>query len=75
MISVATKELFAFHIPAMLLVQPVSTKKLPDAGIVWFLLWGLEGHELVEVLIDEGRFTGASTGGVWRAVPISLQIG
>jgi len=58
----------------MLLVQPVSAEELANAGVVGFLLWGFEGHKLVEVLVDEGGFARASTCGVWRAVSVLDQI-
>jgi hypothetical protein len=58
MISVSTEEFLAFHIPSVLLLQPLPSEELPNTGIIRFPLRGFQRNKFVEVLIDDRRFAG-----------------
>lgn len=68
MIPIPPKHPLAILAPPSLLLQPPPSQKLPDAGIVRFLLRGLERDEPVEVLVDGGGFAGAAVGGLGGTV-------
>ncbi|MCJ1478962.1 hypothetical protein MMC13_007646 [Lambiella insularis] len=55
MIPISAEQFLPFHIPPVLLVQPVATQELPDASVIRLSLRRFQGHELVEIFVDDGR--------------------
>lgn len=60
--SIPAKRPLSFGGPVRLLLEPVASEELPNTCIVRFLLRGLERDQLVEVLIQCGRLTRATSG-------------
>ena len=60
LVPISTKRSLDLLRPAVFLIEPVATKELANAGIVWLFLWRFERDEAVEVLVDWGRITGAA---------------
>lgn len=75
MVPIPSEGALGLLIPVGLLAQPVAAQELADAGVGRFLLRGLEGDELVEVLVDAGGLTLAAVGRVGGAVSVVRRDG
>ena len=51
LISISTKSSLNFLRPAVFLIEPVATKELANAGIIWLFLWRFKRDQAVEVLV------------------------
>lgn len=62
-VAVASKRPLTLLGPFLLLVKPVTTQKLPDASVIWLLLWRLERNKTIKIFVNGSRVTGAAVGG------------
>lgn len=74
LISIPAKSSLNLLRPAIFLIEPITTKELANAGVVWLFLWRFERDKAIEVLVDWSWIAGAAVGGLWRTVPVDIML-